>query len=592
MRTPSLRFALALLAPVGLLWSQASPPVTPGAAPAAATADKTAAEAVTIKGTEPTGTGVSRSHDTLSVDFPDEDIRTILRNVADLFELNLVIPDTLQGKTSIKLRNVTWRQIFEVILSPVGYTYIEDGSIIKIVSLESLSQEPVSTEVFTLNYARAGDIQPIVSSLVDSAAGGKLVVDARSNSLIITERPSKMNKIRPIIQQLDKATDQVMIESKFVEVTSSDIKNIGVNWSSLSGIQLGVGGISQTFNRGRDQTASDGFNNNTGTNSNTITGTTNTATTTNTGATNTSTTQTNSGSQLATSTVTGLPTVVQVASNGTTTSSSTPSTQTSSTNGTNNSTTNGVTGALNVINSLTNTATTGRVATAVFSASDFSMVLSALKTSNEVKIVSNPTIVTLNNTEAFINVGEEYPIPSYTYNQEHGSFEVSGFTYKPIGIILKVTPQVNARGFIKLTLAPEVSQQNGTTTFGGAGGAQIPIIATRTATTQVSMKDGYTMAIGGLMRTQTTKGGNRVPVLGSIPLLGRLFRSDNSDNEVTNLIIFITAKAINAEGASPEEVMPPAQLRGLGMRRDELPGYRDNSDPFLPARPAGKSGQM
>ena len=589
MRTPSLRIALILLAPAGLLWSQAVPP-TP--APAPAPADKPAAEAVTIKGTEPTGTGASRSHDTLSVDFPDEDIRTILRNVADLFELNLVIPDTLQGKTSIKLRNVTWRQIFEVILSPVGYTYIEDGSIIKIVSLESLAQEPVSTEVFTLNYARAADIQPIISSLVDSAAGGKLVVDARSNSLIITERPSKMNKIRPIIQQLDKATDQVMIESKFVEVSSSDIKNIGVNWSSLSGVQLGVGSISQTFSRDRGQSASGGFNNTTGTNTSTTNGTTDSSSTTNTGATNTSTTQTNTGSQLAISTVTGLPTVVPVASNGTITTSTTPSTQTNSTTGTNDGTTNGVTGALNVLNSLTNTADTSRVASAVFSASDFNVVLSALKSSNAVKIVSNPTIVTLNNTEAFINVGEEYPIPSYTYNQEHGSFEVSGFTYKPIGIILKVTPQVNARGFIKLTLAPEVSQQNGTTTFGGAGGAQIPIIATRTATTQVSMRDGYTMAIGGLMRTQTTNGGTKVPVLGSIPLLGRLFSSDTKDDEVTNLIIFITAKAINAEGASPEEVMNPAQLRGLGMHRDELPGYRESTDPFLPAQPAGKSGQM
>jgi len=592
MRTSSLRFALILLAPAGLLWSQANPP----AAPAAATpsADKPVGDAVTIKGTEPTGAGASRSHDTLSVDFPDEDIRTILRNVADLFELNLVIPDTLQGKTSIKLRNVTWRQIFEVILSPVGYTYIEDGSIIKIVSLESLAQEPASTEVFTLNYARAADVQPVISSLVDSAAGGKLVVDTRSNSLIITERPSKMNKIRPIIQQLDKATDQVMIESKFVEVTNSDIKNIGVNWASLSGFQLGVGSMSQTFSRSRGQTLGpDGFTNSTTSTTNVSNGGTNTATTTNTGATNTSTTQTNSGSQLATNAQTGLPQVVQVASNGTTTTSTTPSSQTISTTGTNDANTTALTTALGLMNAVSNTGDTSRLASAVFSASDFNVVLSALKTLNQVKIVSNPTVVTLNNSEAFINVGEEYPIPSYTYNQEHGSFEVSGFTYKPIGIILRVTPQVNARGFIKLTLEPEVSQQNGTTTFGGAGGASIPIIATRTAKTQVSMKDGYTMAIGGLMRTQTTTGGTKVPVLGSIPLLGHLFRSDTKDSEVTNLIIFITAKAINAEGAPPEEVMSPSQLRGLGMRRDELPGYRESTDPFLPAAKAGdKSGQM
>ena len=67
-------------------------------------------------------TAASRDKDTLSVDFPDEDLKTILRNVGDLFELNLVVPDTLVGKTSIKLRDVTWRQIFHVVLTPVGYS--------------------------------------------------------------------------------------------------------------------------------------------------------------------------------------------------------------------------------------------------------------------------------------------------------------------------------------------------------------------------------------------------------------------------------------------------------------------------------------
>ena len=129
MRTRLLQFALILS--VSLACFGARPlrhPRRPARPLPPAPAEKSTEPAVTVQGTEPTGAGVSRTHDTLSVDFPDEDIRTILRNVADLFELNLVIPDTLQGKTSIKLRDVTWRQIFEVILTPVGYTYIEQGS--------------------------------------------------------------------------------------------------------------------------------------------------------------------------------------------------------------------------------------------------------------------------------------------------------------------------------------------------------------------------------------------------------------------------------------------------------------------------------
>jgi type IV pilus assembly protein PilQ len=548
--------AAVVPAPAAPAAPAADTPAAP-AAPEVVIKDDAPAAPMTVKGKDHSGNG------TLSVDFPDEEIRNILRNVADLFELNLVIPDTLQGKTSIKLRDVTWRQIFQVVLSPVGYTFVEDGNIIKIVSNESLQQEPVSTEVFIINYARAADIKPTVDSLVDPAAGGKIVVDARSNSLVITERPSRMNRIRPIIAKLDRATDQVMIESKFVEVSDRDVKNIGVNWASLAGYSVGAGGGGENgafggYNRTQGQDASNGSNGS--------------STTTN--GTNNSTSNTQSSGSNASNSVTS--------ANGAVTSTAT----TAITSAIGTAATSGTTGAFSetagLLQSLTNTGNTARTLSAVFSADQFKLVLSALQTLSTTKVVSNPTIVTLNNTEATINVGEEDPIPKYSYNEQRGSFEVSGFDYKPIGVLLKVTPQVNSRGFIKLTLAPEVSQKNGTVSFGGAGGAEIPIIATRKATTQVSLKDGYTMGIGGLLTQNAIKGQSKVPVLGSIPVLGRLFRSDNKDTTTTNLIIFITAKSISAEGAPIEQVFDSAQVRQLDMHRSDLPGYRDGSDPFIP----------
>jgi type II secretory pathway component GspD/PulD (secretin) len=619
--------------------------------PAAATTPPDAAPAVTVAGSEPVATPVTRDKDTLSVDFPDEDIKTILRNVADLFELNLVVPDTLAGKTSIKLRDVSWRQIFQVVLSPVGYTYIEEGNIIKVVSNELMAQEPGTTEVFILNNAKAADIKPTIDGLIDAAKGGKIVVDNRSNSLVITERPTQLKRIASIIEQLDKATDQVMIESKFVEVTDRDIRNIGINWASLQGVNVGLGNIQQTYTRGRSQdeqsgfiqsngssngqTASNSVANTIGTvngtnsatsvfnnsNTNNIGGTT-TGSTVNTGAVNSAVTQTNTGSQLlpvtTTNPISGLSSttyeVTPIDSTGTTTSTSIPSSTTnttttlpssqtntssgsSSVSGTTSGTTNDLTNAIanginstvsNAINSLTslaNTNSTARLATAVFSTSDFNIIVSALKQQNNTKIVSNPTIVTLNNTEATINIGQEFPVPSYTYNSERGSFEVSGFTYKPIGIILKVTPQVNSRGIIKMVLEPEVSQQNGSTSFGGAGGAQIPIVATRKVKTQVSLKDGYTMGIGGLITTAMDHGGTKVPILGDIPVLGRLFSSKNVNDVATNLLIFITAKTVNADGASPEEVFDPRAVQAVGMTREDLPGYRAPTGTDLYAAP-------
>lgn len=574
--------ALLAAAPAVRVLAQAAPPAAapqtpPPAAPegaAPALADKPAEapkpDTAATKGKDAAG------RETLSVDFPDEDIRNILRNVSDLFELNIIMPETLQGKTTIKLRDVTWRQIFQNVLDPVGYTYTEEGNIIKIVSKESLNDEPVTTEVFLISYAKAADILPTITSLVD-ATKGKIVVDARSNSLVITERGTRMNRIRPIIEQLDRATDQVMIESKFVEVTNRDAKNIGVNWASLQNYNVSVGPRAGsplgTFDRSRGQTTSNGVD---GTNNNTTNVTSGTNATNSTNITNT---LTNNSTQSNNVTSTNGVTAVTASTNTGNTLNN--NTQNINNNGTTGSTNNTTDNALNFINSIADTGATNRAIQGVFNADEFKLVLSALQTQNDVKIISNPTIVTLNNTEATINVGEEDPIPSYTYNQERGSFEVSGFQYKPIGILLRVTPQVNNRGLIKLTLAPEVSQKNGSTTFGGAGGATIPIIATRKASTVISIRDGSTMGIGGLLTSQSTTGVSKVPILGSIPGVGRLFRSDNVSKDVTNLIIFITAKTLSAEGAPTEQLFESSRVRELNLKREDLPGFRDGSSPFV-----------
>ncbi|MBC7369533.1 MAG: secretin and TonB N-terminal domain-containing protein [Undibacterium sp.] len=556
--------AAALFAATISVSAQAVAPSTPTPAPAPVSEksaiptasevvikDTDASRGIATKGKDSTG------RDTLSVDFPEEDVRNILRNVADLFELNIIIPEALQGKASIKLRDVSWRQIFQSVLSPINYTYIEEGNIIKIVSNDSLQVEPVSTEVFIINYARAADLLPTLTTLVDATLG-KIVVDSRSNSLVVTERPTRMNRIRPIIEQLDRATDQVMIETKFVEVTDRDVKNIGVNWSSLANYSVGAGPLSGNFNRTRGQTGGGGATGNSGS-----TGTT-TASSGQTGTSNTSGTVGSINGTISSGSTTG--------SAGGLTNAATTATGTSS--------------AFNMLQSLTNSESTARGISTVFSADEFKLVLSALQSQNSIKLVSNPTIVTLNNTLATILIGQKYPIatPNITPGAGGGAGTITySITEKDIGIKLEVTPQVNARGFIKLTVKPTVSSISGTVTI--PQGAEYPIVSTREATTQISLKDGFTMGIGGLIQDTTTKGEVKVPILGSIPVLGRLFRSDSKNRESSNLIIFITAKTVSAEGAPIEAVFNSDQVRQLDIRRDELPGYRDGSDPFT--KPVG-----
>ncbi len=412
------------------------------------------------------------------VDFPDQEIRAIIRDVADLFDLNVVIPDSLVGRTSLKLREVTWRQVFVVVLEPAGFTYIEDGNIIKIKSINELEREPVATRVYLINFADATALQGSLTPLIETAAGGRIQVDRRTNALIITERPSRMNDIQEVIERLDRPTAQVMIEAKFIDVSDTNDKNLGLDWSSIDNIEIGnFDGLYQ---------ASEGV---------------------------------------------------------------------------------GPSGVFSA-------APTGALTT-VLSAPEFNVVLRALKRNNNARLISNPTVVAMNNTRALINISEEYPIPEFTFNEERGTFEVSGFEYRPIGILLDVLPQVNSAGFINLTIIPEISSTEESVNFSGGAGTstEIPIIDTRKTDTTVILKDGYTLAIGGLMEDRESSLTRKLPIFGDIPLAGRLFRADEVSRTTRNLIIFVTARTLNPDGTSYEEIIDPRRLYEMGVDERDIPGY-------------------
>jgi type IV pilus assembly protein PilQ len=458
-------------------------------------------------------------NETISVDFPEEDVRTIIRNVADLYDLNVVIPEGLTGAISLKLRDVTWEQVFRVVLEPLNHTYLMDGNIVRIISEEELAVEPVDTRVFIVDFAKAEEIQGSIEPLVSEEAGGRLRVDTRSNALVITERPSRMGAIQEIIEILDQPTDQVMIESKFIEITGRENDSKGVNWQSLIGWKVQTGGLDGAP-LGRVYERIDG-----------------------------------SQSQ---------PSVSDSTSFSVTNNSGVPSTSLSQ------STTE--TGVTQWINSVT------RTDTAVFSADAFGVILSALETSTNIELVSNPTIVTMNNKPAQINIGEEYPIPQYQYNQEQGTFEISNFEYKPIGVNLSVLPQINSAGFINLDIQPEISSRTGVVEFGGASGASIPIITVRKTDSSVTIKSGYTLAIGGLIQSDEENSETRVPILGALPGLGKLFSSEGVSTERRNLVVFITAKILNASGATYADVLSERKLFEMGVNRMDVPGHEASAD--------------
>lgn len=185
----------------------------------------------------------------------------------------------------------------------------------------------------------------------------------------------------------------------------------------------------------------------------------------------------------------------------------------------------------------------------------FQAVLQILKSKTNTKIISNPRITTLDNKEAKITVATTYNIPTYERNSSTGNYEITGYQEKELGIILSVTPQINPEGYIVVKLDPEVSAFSQWDTFTTSGGTiQAPRYTVRKASTQVMVKDGETIVIGGLIKENETDTVVKVPVLGDIPILSLLFKKKEKSLEKTDLLFFVTVNIVRPESAKAAAV--------------------------------------
>ena len=184
--------------------------------------------------------------------------------------------------------------------------------------------------------------------------------------------------------------------------------------------------------------------------------------------------------------------------------------------------------------------------------SSLQAVLQILKSRTDTKIISNPRITTLDNQEAKIVVATTFSIPIYERNDSTGNIEVTGYDEKELGITLSVTPQINPEGYIVVKLEPEVSAFLSWDTFtsGNSGIIRAPRFSTRRASTQVMVKDGETIVIGGLIKENIIDTVVKVPILGDIPLLSLLFKKKEKAVDTTDLMFFITVNIVDPESAA------------------------------------------
>jgi len=158
-------------------------------------------------------------------------------------------------------------------------------------------------------------------------------------------------------------------------------------------------------------------------------------------------------------------------------------------------------------------------------------------------ILSTPQIVTADNQEATINVGENIPYLKetrfYTYSSGQGSDVVKSYDYKDVGIVLKITPQISQDKYVKLKISQEVTK------LVEGGIPEAPTTAKRKAETTLIIPNGKTVVLGGLLRNDSEKAIRKVPFLGDIPGLGHFFRKESIKSVKTNLMIFITPHIIS-----------------------------------------------
>jgi len=174
----------------------------------------------------------------------------------------------------------------------------------------------------------------------------------------------------------------------------------------------------------------------------------------------------------------------------------------------------------------------------------------AVKTDSDFNILSTPQILTLDNEEASIEVGQNIPfVTQVDQGTETTSRAIQNFQYKDVGVTLKVTPQINEEGFIRLKIEESVKSVLSQTALQGT--VLAPTTTYRTAKTSISVKDGETAVLGGLIETRLDRGTTQTPCLGGIPALGWLFKTASDRDEKTNLMVFLTPRVVR----NPEEAM-------------------------------------
>lgn len=508
----------------------------------------------------------------IDIDVADQPLRDVINVFSRMSKVNIIANDTIEGRVTVHLENVTWRAALESILDSVGLSLVEKRpGIFHVVSAADLAMEPVRVEIINLSYISATNLVPVVQRMLINSNATVMAMPA-ANVLVVKETASQLSEIRKAVEQVDKPREQVYIEAKFVELNDKAIEDLGINWQVLEGYTVTAGQLNRalTVNRRRvNQDAAGNFSIEQNANLNTSNST---------------------SSRAGNRTFDGLLNDYAINNNVNNNTANSTSSRTRGDTVYNTSlsgknfeelTVDPTTGAITLESVIPYDRTDIR--SAVLSAEDFALTLSALKQMDGVSVVSNPKLLVSNGEVANIHIGRNEPnvvaVPQGDTGDRFAYRLDEQTPFIEIGVKLEVQPTVNTEDNITIRIIPELSRLLGEKTVGDAN-ITFPITQIRRIETEFNLQSGKTVAIGGLTETNDEETIKKVPILGDIPIIGKyLFTHKHTEKEQDEVIIFVSVDMGNPSDLEMNDGIPSeGKLIHAHMRAAQVQKAKDAAE--------------
>jgi type IV pilus assembly protein PilQ len=425
-------------------------------------------------------TGFRFTGEHITMDAVDVPLVDFFRAMAEIADINIMLDPAIKGVTTFKVKKLPWDQLFDMVMLNHGLAHTVEGTLIRVTLKKTLQEEAkqredlrkanmlageTDTRVRRLNYAKAAELKSILEKQITQR--GTIVVDERTNSLVLNDLPDSLDRLFKLFDLLDIAEPQVEIETRIVSSTRNFSRDIGVQFGFVqgNGNRVTVGGGNPNYLQGGSRPMGD-----TGTSSNSP----------------------------------------GVSPGGSDTSG----------------------GNLNV-NLPANTAF-GGIGISVGNIID-TFLLDAAITAGEskgwAKMISQPKVTAQNNAPAVITNGVRIPVQVIQDN-------TVTIQYFDAALTLTATPQITYDGNIMLNL----NVTNNKADFGNTSAGGVPTIRTNETSTSIMVSDGGTAMLGGIFVEDDSSNEDRVPGLGSLPLIGNLFRRTGTVRDTQEITFFVTPR--------------------------------------------------